>query len=148
MGLFDRIFAVGSESEEEARGRADSYAGDGWKIDPAAREAMNRHHSVIEQRLNQQLATPAARAQSEQEAAWTAQAVARWDDHGGIDQVVGRLKAHSDPCVRALAARTLAMMPGRRAMEALAGALEDTDAMVRDAARDALIQLGVGTLLV
>ncbi len=77
---------------------------------------------------------------------WTAP-VAGWDDHDGLDKVVDRLRSHSDPAVRALAARTLAMMPGRRAMEALAEALRDPEVIVRDAARDALIKLGVATLL-
>lgn len=146
MGLFDRIFSIGAGKEEEPEGVQSEYAEGTWETDTSAREAIERHHDVIERRLDehaQQFRSGSVRAL---EGGWTAP-VAGWDDHDGLGQVLARLESHSDPHVRALAARTLAMMPGRRAMEALAEALEDPDVVVRDAARDALIKLGAGTLL-
>lgn len=146
MGLFDRIFSVGPVGEDEHASDTTQYATSTWENDSSVREAIDRHHDTIERRLDEHAQQMQAVAEGQVPAEWMAP-VAGWDDHDGLDQVIVRLQSHSDPAVRALAARTLAMMPGRRAMEALAKALRDPEVIVRDAARDALIKLGVATLL-
>jgi len=122
------------------------YATSTWESDSSAREAIDRHQDAIERRLDEHAQQVEAAAEGHVAAGWVAPVVG-WDDHDGLEQVISRLESHSDPAVRALAARTLALMPGRRAMEALAEALRDPEVIVRDAARDALIKLGVATLL-
>lgn len=146
MGLFDRIFSIGPSKEEEPDGAESEYAVGTWETDSSAREAIERHHDVIERRLDEHAEQFRSGSVETPGAGWSSP-VAGWNDHDGLGQVVERLESHSDPHVRALAARTLAMMPGRRAMEALAVARRDPDVVVRDAARDALIKLGAGTLL-
>ncbi|MGH9873389.1 MAG: HEAT repeat domain-containing protein [Pyrinomonadaceae bacterium] len=63
-------------------------------------------------------------------------------DHGYFDEAVQKLRAASAPAERAAAARALGVVGSQRATAHLIAAMFDDDAEVRDAAAQALIQVG------
>lgn len=140
MGLFDRIFRFesGDTSRRHSGGKRPGSNSD--RADPEADEAVQRHHGRIEESLREQESATIADASG---AGMPASRTHGQVGSDGTGEIVARLRSHSDPYMRALAARTLGMMPkDAESVRALRDALHDGEPIVRDSARDVLERMG------
>lgn len=148
MGLFDRLFFLGGGRRAPDNGAdlGTLPAATGlWDHDDAAADAIRRHHGIVERSFNDRVEESRQRTRDPALRSGDERTTVSFEDGPTVDQVIRRLRGDADPHMRALAARTLAMMPGRKAMEALAKALNDPDPIVRDAAHETLTHLGIST---